>query len=64
MAQTIYLNNWEQKKLYNKMLELNIKLTEKGMKNISKESQIVHRILELTIDKVELSENGTIILKE
>lgn len=64
MAQTIYLNNWEQKKLYNKMLELNIKLTKKGMKNISKESQIVHRILELTIDKVELSENGTIILKE
>lgn len=64
MAQTVYLNNWEQKKLYNKMLELNIKLTKKGMKNISKESQIVHRILELTIDKVELSENGTIILKE
>lgn len=64
MAQNVYLNDWEQKKLYNKMLELNTKLKKKGMKNISKESQLVHRILELTIDKLEISENGTIILKE
>lgn len=64
MAQTVYLNDWEQKKLYKKMIELNNKLSEKGMRGISKESQIIHRILELTIDKLDVSESGTIILRE
>lgn len=64
MAQSVYLNDWEQKKLYKKMIELNNKLAEKGMREISRESQLVHRILELSIDKLEVSESGSIILKE
>lgn len=64
MAQSVYLNEWEQKKLYKKMIELNNKLAEKGMRGISRESQLVHRILELSIDKLEISESGSIILKE
>lgn len=64
MAQSVYLNEWEQKKLYKKMIELNNKLSEKGMRGISKESQLVHRILELSIDRLEVSESGSIILKD
>ena len=63
MAQSIALNEWEQKKLYKKMIELNNKLSEKEMRGISKESQLVHKILELAIDKLDISESGTIILK-
>ena len=63
MAQSIALNEWEQKKLYKKMIELNNKLSEKEMRGIAKESQLVHRILELAIDKLDISESGTIILK-
>lgn len=64
MAQSVYLNEWEQKKLYKKMIELNNKLSEKGMRGISKESQLIHRILELSIDRLEVSESGSIILKD
>lgn len=63
MAQSIALNEWEQKKLYKKMIELNNKLSDKEMRGISRESQLVHRILELAIDKLDVSESGTIILK-
>ena len=63
MAQTVYLNEWEQKKLYKKMIELNNKLSEKVMRGISKESQLVHKILELAIEKLDVSESGSIILK-
>jgi hypothetical protein len=63
MAQSVYLNEWEQKKLYRKMIELNNKLAEKNMKGISKESQLVHKIIELTIERLEVSESGTVILK-
>ena len=38
MAQTVYLNEWEQKKLYKKMIELNNKLSEKEMRGISKKA--------------------------
>ncbi len=63
MAQSVYLNEWEQKKLYKKMIELNNKLAEKNMRGISKESQLVHKIIELAIEQLEVSENGSIILK-
>lgn len=63
MAKTVYLTEWEQKKLYKKMIELNNKLSEKEARGISKESQLVHRILELSIEKLDISESGTIILK-
>ena len=63
MAKSVYLNEWEQKKLYKKMIELNNKLADKGMRGISKESQLAHKILELSIEKLEVSESGSIILK-
>ncbi|RKW43904.1 MAG: hypothetical protein D8B60_00515 [Moraxella sp.] len=64
MAKSIALNEWEQQALYRKMVELNNKLAEKEMRGISKESVIVHRIIELAINKIDISESGTIILKE
>lgn len=64
MAKSIALNEWEQQALYRKMVELNNKLAEKEMRGISKESVIVHRIIELALPKLEISESGTIILKE
>lgn len=63
MAQSVYLNEWEQKKLYRKMIELNNKLAEKNMRGISKESQLVHKIIELTIERLDVSESGTIVIK-
>lgn len=63
MAQSVYLNEWERKKLKKKMIELNDKLANKGMKGICRESQLVHKILELTIEKVEVSENGSLMIK-
>ena len=63
MAQSIALNEWEQKKLYKKMIELNNKLSDKDMRGISKESQLVHKIIELSIEKLDISESGSIILK-
>ena len=64
MPESVALNEWEQKKLYKKMIELNNKLSDKEMRGISRESQLVHRILELSIDKLDISESGTIILKD
>lgn len=63
MAQSVYLNEWEQKKLHKKMIELNNKLEEKNMRGISKESQLVHKIIELTIERLDVSESGTIVIK-
>lgn len=63
MAQNVYLNEWEQKELYKKMIELNNKLAEKDVRGISKESQLVHKILELSIKKLDVSESGNIIIK-
>lgn len=63
MAQTVYLNEWEKKKLYKKMIELNNKLADKEMRGISRESQLVHKIIELTIERLDISESGSIIIK-
>ena len=40
---TLALNEWEQVEAYRKMIELNNKLSERGMRGISKESQLLHR---------------------
>lgn len=64
MAQSIALNEWEQQALYRKMVELNNKLADKQLRGISKESTLVHRIIELSLPKLDISESGTIILKE
>lgn len=59
---TLYLNEWEQKASYRKMIEINNKLAELGMRGISKESQLIHKIIEIGLAKAEVSENGTIII--
>lgn len=64
MADTIYLKKWEKEKLYKKMIELNNKLSEKNVRGISKEAELVHRILEITIEKLDISESGSVIIKE
>ncbi|OOS02656.1 hypothetical protein SAMN02745664_12521 [Moraxella cuniculi DSM 21768] len=64
MAKTIALNEWEQQALYRKMVELNNKLAEKEMRGIAKESTLIHRIIELSLPKLDVSESGTIILKD
>jgi hypothetical protein len=60
---TLALNEWEQKEAYRKMIELNNQLSEKGMRGISKESQLLHKIIEIALPRVEISESGSIILK-
>lgn len=64
MVQSIALNEWEQKALYKKMVELNNKLAEKELRGISRESTLVHEIIRLSLPKLDISESGTIILKE
>ena len=61
MPKTIKLSDWEQKKLHEQVIKLNKKLIEQNMKPIQ-ESELVHKILEITINKTELSESGTIII--
>lgn len=64
MSETVYLKKWEREALYKKMIELNNELSEKGVRGISKESELVHRILEITINKIKVSESGTLIIRE
>jgi len=63
MSETVYLKKWEREALYKKMIELNNDLSKKGMRGISKESELVHKILEMTIKKVEVSESGNLIIR-
>lgn len=63
MSETVYLKKWEREALYKKMIELNNDLSEKGMRGISKESELVHKILEMTVKKVEVSESGNLIIR-
>ena len=60
---TLALNEWEQVVAYRKMIELNNKLSERGMRGISKESQLLHKIIELALPRVDISESGSIVLK-
>lgn len=64
MAKSVALNEWEQQALYRKMVEINNKLAEKNMRGISKESTLLHRIIELSLPRLEVSESGTVILKD
>ena len=61
--QSMALNEWEQKESYRKMIELNNKLANLGMRGISKESQLLHKIIEIGLARVDISESGTIIIK-
>lgn len=60
MPQTVKLNEWEQEALTARLNLLNRKLVMNGFKTIGTESAIVHKIIELTINKLEIDENGNI----
>jgi 7-keto-8-aminopelargonate synthetase-like enzyme len=60
MPETVKLNQWEQEALEARLNYLNKKLIMNGFKTLKSESQIVHKIIEMTINKVEIDENGNI----
>lgn len=64
MPTHVKLNSWEQEALTNQLIHLNKKLVMSGYKPIKSESEIVHRILEMTLGKLEINDNGTIKITE
>lgn len=60
MPETVKLNQWEQEALEARLNYLNKKLIMNGFKTLKSESQIVHKIIEMTINKVEIDDNGNI----
>lgn len=64
MAETVKLNKWEQEVLEARLNYLNKKLIMNGFKTIKSESQIVHKIIEMTINKVDIDSNGNIKIND
>lgn len=64
MPQTVKLNSWEQEALEERFNLINKKLIMKGLKPLKSESEIVHKILEITINKINITENGNIIIED
>lgn len=64
MPTHVKLNAWEQEALTSQLIHLNKKLVMSGYKPIKSESEIVHRILEMTLGKLEVSEHGTVKITE
>jgi len=62
MAMTIRLNDWEQEEIRKKAVEINKKLIEKSKQPI-RDSQLVHKILEQCIKKVEVTKSGEIVIE-
>lgn len=60
MPVTVKLNEWEQEALEARLNYLNKKLIMNGFKTLKSESQIVHKIIEMTINRVEIDDNGNI----
>lgn len=60
MAITVKLNSWEQEALRERFNLLNKKLVMKGMKPLTAESQVIHKILEMTLNKINVSEDGNL----
>jgi len=61
MAVTVRLNDTEQERLRRKAIELNKVLINRGLEPI-KDSELVHRILDQTIESAEISSSGEIII--
>ena len=62
MAMTVRLNDWEQEEIRKKAVEVNKKLIAKAKQPI-RDSQLVHKILEQCIKRVEITESGEIIIE-
>lgn len=59
MSKIVKMNNWEQEALTEKLIALNRKLALSGNKPMKTESEIVHKILELTLAKANVKDDGT-----
>jgi len=63
MAETVKLNKWEQEALEARLNYLNKKLVMNGFKTIKSESQIIHKLIEMTVNKLDIDEDGNLKLK-
>ena len=63
MAETVKLNKWEQEALEARLNYLNNKLVMNGFKTLKSESQIIHKLIEMTINKIDIDEDGNLKLK-
>lgn len=63
MAETVKLNKWEQEVLEARLNYLNKKLVMNGFKTIKSESQIIHKLIEMTINKIDIDESGNLKIK-
>ncbi|RZG76796.1 hypothetical protein [Acinetobacter sp. WCHAc060025] len=63
MAETVKLNKWEQEALEARLNYLNKKLVMNGFKTLKSESQIIHKLIEMTINKIDIDEDGNLKLK-
>lgn len=63
MAETVKLNKWEQEALEARLNYLNKKLVMNGFKTIKSESQIIHKVIEMTINRLDIDEDGNLKLK-
>lgn len=64
VAETVKLNKWEQEALGERLILINKKLAMKGYKTIPTESQIIHKILEMTINKIDIDSDGNIKIND
>lgn len=60
----VKMNEWEKQALTEKLIALNRKLALSGNKPIKTESEIVHKILELTLSKASVKDDGTFYIAE
>lgn len=60
---TLALNAWEREEVRRKLIEVNKKLMKKSMMQLEKESHLLHKIIEIGLSRVDVSESGNIIVK-
>lgn len=61
MAKTVRLSDEEQELIRKKAVMLNKKLMEKNKQPL-RDSELVHAVIQLALDKIEISASGEIIL--
>lgn len=64
MSTNIKLNKWEQEALSERLILINKKLVMRGHKPMTAESQIVHKILEMTLNKINVDQDGNLKIEE
>lgn len=61
MSTAVKLNKWERQALSEKLIQLNKKLVMSGKKPLKAESEIVHKIIEMTLAKIEVRDGNLVI---